>query len=238
MSIAPSHRPSHRDKYTIIIPAAGMGRRMKTYGPKSLLPISTNECILEKQLVTINNTFKYYEVILIGGFEFKTLENKTPNGIKLIENKDYDTTNVLHSISLGLEAATTNKVLIIYGDLIFNQECLMAPFYKESCLILSDYMKSDEVGCVTNNHYVNHMFYQLDNKWAQIAFLTGKELEMLIQIAKDNPHWFGFEAINSIIDNGGKFYSFKPKKANAIDIDSSVDLKVYENSYKDFTSSK
>jgi 2-C-methyl-D-erythritol 4-phosphate cytidylyltransferase len=52
MSIELSHRPSNREKYSIIIPAAGLGRRMKTYGPKSLTPIG-NETILSKQLKII-----------------------------------------------------------------------------------------------------------------------------------------------------------------------------------------
>lgn len=234
-NIAPSHRPSYREKYSIIIPAAGAGRRMRTYGPKSLIEIH-NQSILQKQLVEIQKAFKIFEVVLVGGFEFDKLAKEAPNGICLVENKDYQETNVLHSIKLGLDRVTTDKVLVIYGDLIFNNECLALPFHKESGLVLTNTMKKEEVGCILENNRIANLFYQLESKWAQISYFTGLELTMLKDIANEgfSSSWFGFEAINKIIDNGGNFKAFAPKNAKAIDIDCSADLKTYEHSHKAF----
>ena len=56
-------------KMTVIIPAAGAGRRMKSYGPKCLIDLTPNQTILDRQLEIINNTFKRTEIILVCGFE-------------------------------------------------------------------------------------------------------------------------------------------------------------------------
>lgn len=218
-------RPSYRDKYSIIIPAAGMGRRMKIYGPKSLIAINKKHTILSKQLMSINACFRRNETFLVGGFE----HNKLPHigGIKLLYNPEYERTNVLHSINIALKKIKNNKVIIIYGDLVFNKACLNLPFYKESAIVVSNTMKDEEVGCVVQDGKLEHMFYGLPNKWSQIAFFTGKELELLRHIAH-NKMWFGFEAINEIITHGGNFKVFTPKNGRAVDIDCSYDLKLLD----------
>ena len=218
-------RPSYRDKYSVIIPAAGMGRRMKIYGPKSLIAINKKHTILSKQLMSINSCFRRHEIILVGGFEHEKLP-RIPN-VKMIVNPDYEHTNVLHSINLALRKIKNNKVVVIYGDLVFNKACLNLPFYKESAIVTSDTMKDEEVGCVVQNGKLEHMFYGLPNKWSQIAFFTGKELELLRDVSH-NKMWFGFEAINEILVREGEFKVFNPKHGKSVDIDCSYDLKLLD----------
>jgi choline kinase len=208
-----------------------MGRRMKIYGPKSLVPVNDEQTILSRQLELIDSCFKRYEIILVGGFQHEKLESKITSKVKFIVNKEYERTNVLHSIGLGLNKVTTDKVLIIYGDLVFNRECLFLPFNKESAIVVADSMKQEEVGCIANDDILENIFYKLASKWAQIGFFTGQELELLKEIAKNpvNNMWFGFEAINKIISRGGQFKVFSPDNARAVDIDSSYDLKLMES---------
>lgn len=223
-------RPSYRDKYTIIIPAAGLGKRMKIYGPKSLVKISDSHTILSKQIETINMCFKHCEIIVVGGYQYEKLQSDIKN-VKFIYNKDYETTNVLYSIGLGLKRAKTNKILVIYGDLVFNKECIDLPFNKESAVVVSSTMKDEEVGCIYNDGFLENVFYKIPKKWAQIVFFTGTELDILKNIIKQEKtsYWFGFEAINDIIVRGGIFKVFEPTNGRAIDIDSSYDLKLMEN---------
>lgn len=222
-------RPSHRDKYTIIIPAAGLGKRMKIYGPKSLININDEQTILSKQLDDINAVFKKCEIIVIGGYEYNKLHSDYKN-VKFIFNSKYETTNVLYSIGIGINKAKTDKVLVVYGDLVFNQECINLPFNKESAIVVSSGMKDEEVGCIYNHGLLESLFYKLPKKWAQISFFTGKELQMLKAILKEPRHeyLFGFEAINIIVNQGGVFKVYEPTNGFAIDIDSSYDLKLLE----------
>jgi choline kinase len=222
-------RPSYRDKYTIIIPAAGLGKRMKIYGPKSLVKINDDHTILSNQIEIINSCFRHCEIIVVGGYQYDKLESAAKN-VRFVYNSDYETTNVLHSIAMGLKKSKTNKVLVIYGDLVFNKECIDLPFLKESAVVVSSIMKDEEVGCIYNDGILESVFYRIPTKWAQIAFFTGRELDLLNSIAKqeNNMYWFGFEAINEIINKGGIFKVFEPEEGRAVDIDSSYDLKLLE----------
>ena len=109
-------------KYSIIIPAAGQGLRMKSYGAKPLIKLTPDLTIIQNQLNIITDKFRSYEVILVTGFESQRVMRETPQDIIKIENERYDETNVCRSIGIGLRAATTNRVLIIYGDLVFRSE--------------------------------------------------------------------------------------------------------------------
>lgn len=226
-------RPSYRDKYSIVIPAAGIGRRMKIYGPKSLIKIQDEKTIISRSLEYIDKSFKQYEIIVVGGYQINKLREELRDDVKIKFNPDYETKNVADSLRIGIEEATTDKVLVIYGDLIFNEECINLPFRKESAIVICNSMQKHEVGCIVENNYLQHIFYQLPNKWAQIAYFTGKELELMKKLINDKKTkmWFGFEVINEILTLGGKFKVFTPEKGKAIDIDSSYDLKFYYENF-------
>ncbi len=217
--------------YTVLIPAAGMGHRMKCYGPKSLIKITPKLTIFQHQLNIIKKTLRNKpNIILVTGFHANKVMNNIPDDIVKLENENYENTNVTRSIGIGLRAITTNHVIIIYGDLIFNKYALQFPIDDKSRLIIdsSNTMTKDEVGCVIHNKIIEHVGYDLDNKWAQILYLTGKELR-LAQTLCWNPNfyrYFGFEMINEIIKRGGEFKIFKPCKIQANDVDCIKDLDI------------
>ncbi len=221
-------RGKKSQRYSIIIPSAGMGKRMRSYGPKSLIKVTPDKNIIDNQIEIINKNFSNHEVILVCGFEADKLMNNTPDNIVKIENENYEKTNVVRSIGLGLRAATSDKVLIIYGDLVFNEETIRNLKPESSSLVVdsSSTMKDDEVGCNISNHHVEQMLPDIDNKWAQIAYLIDDELEMFKKISwnRDKSHYFGFEAMNEIIEKGGKFKSLSPQGMKITDVDSSKDL--------------
>ena len=215
-----------RNFYEIIIPAAGIGKRMKTYGPKALIEIN-NQTIIQNQLKIINDTFPHCRIILVCGFQAEKLMNNTPNNIIKVENSSYEESNVVRSIGVGLRATITDNVVIIYGDLIFNKAALNIRF-DESSLITdqSSSMSQEEVGCIVNEGIVESMCYDLPLKWGQIMYLNGKELRLMKEYCynKNNSKMFGFEAINYVIGLGGKFKVATPSNAYIIDIDTSKDI--------------
>jgi len=217
-------------KYSIIIPAAGQGTRMISYGAKSLIKLTPDLTVIQNQLNIIAQKFRYYEIIMVVGFQAYRVMRDTPNDIIKIENERYEETNVCRSIGMGLRAATTNRVLIMYGDLVFNAATLDVKFNKGSSLIIdsSDTMTPNGVGCTIIDGLVENVLYELPNKWAQISFFVDKELEMLKQIVwnPDNERLYGFEAINQIITWGGKFRAVLPSGIRVNDIDSSKDIPI------------
>jgi choline kinase len=218
---------------TIIIPSAGEGSRMKTHGAKSLIKLTPTQTILDYQVYLIRQIFPDSTIILISGYESNRVINRSPKNIIHIENERHETTNVVRSIGIGLKATITDNVLIIYGDLVCNKQTLSYPLEKKSVIFVdsSNTMTENEVGCNIVNGNIEWMVYDATNKWAQIIYLTGKELQLLKQICNDVAYekTLGFEAINEIINKGGKFKAAIPEGIKANDVDCSKDLYIAQS---------
>ena len=205
-NIKPIHHSLYEEeKYSIIIPSAGMGKRMKSFGPKSLIKLKPNLNILENQINIINKIFPINEIILVVGYDGDYLMNHSSNSLIKIENERYETTNVTRSIGIGLRAVTTERVVIIYGDLVFNEQTLLNTDFSNRSTILVDntYMKEEEIGCFIENKKIINMDWDQKTKWSQISYFTGKELKLLKNIAwnRSKEMFYGFECINEIINN-------------------------------------
>lgn len=223
-------RATKNENISIIIPAAGLGKRMRISGAKSLIDIDNNENILTRQIRILKRRFPDAEYILVVGFEADKVIKKTPNDIIKIENERYEETNVVRSINMGLNAATKDNVLIVYGDLVFDNN-IFNSFVPSSSQVFVTSVECDgnyeEVGCTysTKNMKLENMYWGIPNKWCQIAFLQGYELDTFQKLAsnRDNEKLFGFEIINQIINRGGRFDVFAPKTI-CFDIDCNKDL--------------
>jgi len=211
----------------IIIPAAGLGKRMKSYGPKPLVRVKGTKTILDQQLKVFKKFLPNANIILVCGFQAIQLMNSTPSNIIKIENENYENTNVARSMGLGLRASQ-HDVLIVYGDLVFNDFCIdQMNLNKSSIFVGKDIMSKSEVGCTINNkQYLEHMMYDLPNKWGQMVFLKDKELQLFKETCwnPSNYNMFGFEVLNEVVAAGGTFNCCSHSKARVIDIDSSKDL--------------
>ena len=171
------------DSMGIIIPAAGMGRRMKSYGPKPLIKIG-NSTIIKNQISLLQTYFSNITVVLVCGFKATILMNETPQYILKVENERYADTNVVRSIGLGLRVLSSHaKIILIYGDLVFNSATLKnMKFDKSSVIVTTTAMGDNEVGCVINHQQLTNLMYDLPNKWGQIAIFMGKELALLKEL--------------------------------------------------------
>ena len=217
-----------KNQIGVIIPAAGMGRRMKSYGPKPLIRIG-NSTVIKNQIHLIRTYIPHSLIVLVCGFQAKALMNQTPASILKIENERYEETNVVRSIGMALRVIDScSKIIIIYGDLVFNSATLRnLKFDKSSLIVTEQGMSDEEVGCVIDeNNRVSNLMYDLPTKWSQIGIFVGKELKLLKQLAweEKNQTKFGFEIINQIIEQGGTFKCIKNKNIKIVDIDSSKDI--------------
>jgi choline kinase len=214
----------------VLIPVAGLGKRMKSYGPKALIPIKYGQSILQRQLSIIDRTLSEYRLTLVCGFEAeKIIENSPEDAIK-VENELYNQTNVVRSVGLGLRSIPDCKrLLLLNGDLVFSENAISSLSYDCSSIIVSAaYMSESEVGCIVNSkNHLEHMMYDLPDKWGQIVYLQGKELDILKRLACDkrNKKLFTFEVINKIIEEGGIFRCIDDPSVNIMDVDTSKDIK-------------
>jgi len=211
----------------VIIVAAGAGKRMKSYGSKSLLQLEDGRTLLRKQLDTIRLSLNKPEIITVLGFDAEKIFKTLPDGIRAVENEHYLNTGVARSILMGLRASTAKKNIIVYGDLLFNKATLKN-LPNESCVIIdsTNRMHRNEVGIVLDNNYAVHFDFGLSPKWCSIVQLVGRELELFksIALSNDKKRLSGHEILNHIIDKGGSFKSYEPKKMKILEIDSNKDL--------------
>lgn len=232
--IALVNKPKQNKKYSIIIPCAGIGSRMKYNGPKSLLSLG-EETILERQIRIIHKTFRLSEIIIVCGFNGEKIEeyviSKKINGVKCVNNTKYESTNVAYSINLGLNEVSRNGVLVINGDLVFSENLLnSSPLGYHSMVLVDDpkcsKMPEREIGCTQNNHKLEYLMYDLKPKWCQIAYFQDLELELLKQELKNisSNVKYSFELINDIIKVGGIFNVHNLHNVMITDVDKVEDL--------------
>ena len=71
----------------VIILAAGIGKRMKAYGPKCTIELNSNETVIGRQIRLMKKALPNYNIIVVVGFQ-KAKVLKIID-VEFIENKKY-----------------------------------------------------------------------------------------------------------------------------------------------------
>jgi len=214
---------------SVVIPAAGMGHRMKSYGPKCLLPANNKDTILEKIVNNVKREYPYSDIVVVTGFESDKVIKSLPPNVRVVENNHYETTNTVESIRVGINACITDNVLIVYGDLVFNVYSIRDITNSGSCAIVDSksQFKSEEVGVTVVDGKITRFAYGLPKKWSQIAFFENEEFKMLKDLCSDKrkSKLYPFELFNFMIVRGCTVKSIEPKGMIIKEVDSLKDLK-------------
>lgn len=216
---------------SIIIPAAGISYKMKSYGAKSLLHIYDGRTILRRQLDIVRKKFPEADVFVVLGYQKDKVIKTLPRWVRVIENTEYENTSIVRSISLALQATITKKALVFFGDLIFNREALdIANLNKSAVAIDSNgHMNDNEVDITISEDKIVRFDYDLKtkNKFSQIFLLTNDELHKFkVKGSKaEKKRLMCHEILNEIIDiDNGEFVPFLNPKARIVEVDSSKDI--------------
>tara|TARA_Y100001970_G_C14251329_1_gene872111 strand:- start:1647 stop:2198 length:552 start_codon:yes stop_codon:yes gene_type:complete len=170
--------------------------------------------------------------ILVGvGVESQKIMKRFSGQVSFVENQLYETTGSFETLRLLVNASTDDSILLVHGDLYFNSDILETADFSKSFVVLdtTNSIADREVGMTMVNEKVSILSYGLKDKWAQMAFFTGKELAMLRQLCykanQESKSLLTFEIINSIINKGGSFKVHKPNKTFIVEIDCMKDIK-------------
>jgi choline kinase len=219
----------HNVDITVAILSAGIGSRIKSYEPRSMLRIG-DMTLLEHQISTINNCFNNPEIIGVIGYDSQKIIKRI-NNIRIIENQLYETTNASESLRLAFNNTTKGAFLFMHGDLLFNNETLQNLDYSKSFVIVDNMKKigNKEVGITISSSKKASIFsYGLETKWCQIAYLTGKEIKIARNIfnrfEQHNKKMLSFEILNKMIEMGASFSCHEPKQMEIIEIDRIKDV--------------
>lgn len=224
-------RDIEEDKMSFIILAAGCGKKIKSYEPRSLLKTKSGKTIIESQTCNIVKTFKNTEVIAVVGCHANRVikKQKQNKDVRFVENQLYASTNSSESLRLGLNNCSSNHVMFCHGDIIFNEEALNNSYSKSFIIVDSkERINKDEIGVTRIKNTASILSYGLSLKWAQIAFFTGKELKILNSIMNKfeerDKKKLSFEIINEIISMGGRFLCLEPDDMQIKEIDRIKDM--------------
>jgi hypothetical protein len=206
---------------SILLCHVSISRREKGRGNRALYILPNGRTVLEYQLSTLRSVFPSGEIITALGFEAEKVLKSIPHGVKTVEDPNFLDNSVGKSVSLGMRVASTDKLLIIYGDLIFNSVCL-GEFKKESCILVNhdNSIESDKVGVSIHRGRVTNFAYGISPKFAQMTYLTGDELKLTRDILLDrrfykyNLH----EILNRVLKLGGKLKYVEPEGAAITEI--------------------
>lgn len=222
--------PPNKEDISIIILSAGVGSRIKSNEPRSLIRIGNNS-LIEHQLSVINNNFNNAEIIGVFGVYIDRIIKKVSGKIRIIENQLYETTNSSESLRLAVNSTLKNNVLFFHGDIYFNNDIFKGANFNKSFAIIdkNKNIADKEVGVTIVDGKISIFSYGLEKKWCQAAFLTGKELKILRHIySKHKPEdkkMLSFEILNKVIECGGNIYSHEPNNYSLTEIDCMKDLK-------------
>lgn len=217
----------------IIILSAGVGNRIKSYEPRSLLKIGQTT-LIDHQLSVLNNSFHFPEIIGVFGYLVEKVVKKVRGKIRIIENQIYQETNTAESLRLAFNSTTKNDLLFFHGDLYFNLDTLQGLDYSKSFLLIDNkqQLHDKEVGVTVCDNKATILSYGLPTKWCQIAYITGKEFKILKHIFQkfnnNQKKMLVFEIINQMIAMGAVFHCYEPKKMSLVEIDCIKDIN-YEN---------
>ena len=148
--------------------------------------------------------------------------------MRIVENSSFEETNIVESIRLGINASANKKLLIVYGDLIFNVYSIRDVEANGTCVIVDSKsrFKDDEIGVTVVNDEVTMFAYGLEKKWSQIAYFEGKAFDLLKRLCsnKKRSRLYPFEIFNMMIESGIKIKAVEPKRMTIKEIDSLKDL--------------
>jgi NDP-sugar pyrophosphorylase family protein len=215
-------------KLNIIIPVAGVGRRMRSYGPKALIYLH-GKTLIERQLYILRQLYPEANFTVVVGFAADKITKVLDKNIRVVENDSYERTNVAYSIALALQHINNNyPVLIVYGDLVFNFATFKDLHLDRSAAIIDTQgrFNKGEVGATIVNSEISQFAYSLPIKWGQIVYLEGKDLFLFKDYIqhKNRVNYFGFEILNGVLNNDGHIHAIEPNHMQIAEIDTSKDI--------------
>jgi|688.fasta_scaffold06232_10 choline kinase len=188
-------------------------KRMKSKGCVGLIKIK-NKPIIDHQYSIIKKFFPSAKIIYVAGFEYKKIssfldKNDNYKDIILLNNKNYEKYNNVHSLSLA-ENYLDDECFIMFGDKILTKPILKKFDTNNGCQIFIDNSKKESLGCIIQKSIIETISYDINNYLLDMYYISApcaQKIKSLIQTQKYN-NFFIFEIINKLINSNTIFKPF------------------------------
>ena len=213
----------------IVILAAGIGSRTKSYEPRCLLKYN-GKVLLDNQMEILSNKFIGSEISIVCGFDYQRIMKRVGKKARIVENQSYENTNSGESLKLAVNNSIYDSVLFLHGDLYLSSDLFNNVKFDRSFLLVDNLNKFEEkeVGVTVVNDQATVLSYSLSTKWCQIAFITGNEMNILRRLLArqdfNTKYLLTFEILNKIIEMGGAFHCYDIGSSFIKEIDNLKDI--------------
>lgn len=216
--------PKKGSDIDVIILSARMGNRMKSYGPRALMKLNKHETVLDRQIHVVKTVYNNCNISVSVGFEADKIIKKYSTKVSLIEHQLHDVNNEAEEAKIAINTTTSNNVLLIGGNVLFNLSVLHSIELNESGIVLDTkgQMGEKEASVSHMDGSVLNISYGFEDNWSNIVYLTGNELRIFREIiqAENYKKYFLFEIVNEIINNNGKIRAYQNQNNQLANIDS------------------
>jgi len=213
--IHPQKSDNHKNQMSVVILAANMGYRVKSYGAKCLLENNSGVSLLNLQINNIRAVYPESEIIMTVGFEADKILKKIPPNIRIIENQLYQDTNTVEEVRLSLNNILSGSVLFIQDDIMFNPTTLKKITKHGSAIIIDNgnNIPNENVGVTVVNNKATIFSYGLPTKWGQIVYLNDRDLIAFKNICSDRSKskLYLHEALNLLLKSEHVLHCIEPK---------------------------
>lgn len=190
----------------IIILASEITKGMKSIGPKCLLDITTNKCIIDYQIQFLKKYYKNINIYICVGFEqykvIKYVDSKHKN-INFILHASYDQDNQLGALIRSLSQYNMSNALVINNGILLGSKLKIK--HQDTCVFTINSSRKCEfnIGCNPTNNTTKYLFYDLPQKWIECVYLNRSDIKLLIDTNTKSSIYnlFLFEGLNIIADH-------------------------------------
>ena len=178
-----TRKPSKKyDEFITFVLLHGQSiQRFKKSEPACFAKIG-RQYLIDKQILAIDRKFNNYEIIVSLGncsdiLHEHIIKNHSNKQIRIIENKNYETTNSCETARLCLNNTTNDKLCIMDGNLFFESKIFDGCDFSNSFAMLNDKEEESlEIRANTNNKEIKFFCYGANKPWCEIVFMNGKNI--------------------------------------------------------------
>jgi choline kinase len=221
----PAKKNIIEDNIDVVILGAGAGRRIKSFGSKSLFPVK-GTTLINYQIQTIKTAIPSADIVVVLGYEIDKIYKQIPKHVRVVENKDYESTTSTRSAFIGVRACSNDNVLIVNGDIFFNEKIFEICTNESSVLIDKNKMiSSGKLGVIVDNGYVSCFNFDIEVKWGQAFSLCGNDIDSFQKICADTKQEVIIsEILEMMVNRNIHLKTIEPKGIQLVEIDSYKDL--------------
>ena len=154
-----------------IILVAGKGTRLEKKIPKPLVQITNEKTILDFQVEKLSKKIGLRNIIVTVGYKKESILNHNPN-LTFVYNPDFHKTQSAKSVLLAIRKIDAEDVIILEGDIFFDEELLdlLIKTRGSSCLVDKKQCGNEESKYNLNKQKLIHNLSKL-NKYSLGEYL-------------------------------------------------------------------